>query len=138
MLSPDMRLGQVHINVSNLERSLVFYQTALGLNRHSRVGNKGTLGTGGKDILVLTEQPGAIKHPRRTGLYHFAILVPSRWELANSLRNLVNSGTSLTGGADHLVSEALYLDDPDGNGIEIYRDRRRSSWQTKNGQLIMY
>jgi catechol 2,3-dioxygenase len=137
MLSPDTRLGQVHINVSNIERSLLFYQTALGFKLHSRVGNKGTVGTGEKEIVVLTEQPGAIKHPHRTGLYHFAILVPSRQELAHSLRNLVNSDTNLSGGADHLVSEALYLDDPDGNGIEIYRDRPRSSWRSKDGQLIM-
>ena len=137
MSSSDMRLGQVHINVSNMERSLVFYQTALGFRRHSADGNQAILGVGGKDLLVLNEQPGAVKYSNRSGLYHFAILVPSRKELAFSLSNIIATGLKMSGGADHLVSEALYLDDPDGNGIEIYRDRPRPEWPTKDGQLIM-
>ncbi len=137
MLSPDTRLGLVSLNVSDLERSVQFYQTALGFKPHSEDGNQARLGVGGKDLVVLNEKLGSVKYPNRSGLYHFAILVPSRKELAFSLRNLIKAGAKLSGTADHLVSEALYLDDPDGNGIEIYRDRPRSAWPTKDGQLTM-
>jgi catechol 2,3-dioxygenase len=90
-------------------------------------------------LIELHENTGAIAKPRRsTGLFHFAILVPSRAALGRSLRRLVDKGWPMTGASDHLVSEALYLDDPDGLGIEIYRDRPRSSWQRlPNGQLAM-
>jgi catechol 2,3-dioxygenase len=137
MLSKDTRLGQVHITVSDLDRSLDFYQGAIGLQLHRRGERKATLGAGNNDILVLNEEPGAIKVPQRSGLYHFAILVPSRLDLAYSLARLIEIEAPLSGGADHLVSEALYLNDPDGNGIEIYRDRPRSTWRKQNGQLVM-
>ncbi len=95
------------------------------------------MGVGGKTLLVLTEIPGAVKIPRRSGLYHFAILTPSRRALGRSLRNLIDTGTEIQGGADHLVSEAIYLADPDGNGIEIYRDRPRDEWRYENDQIKM-
>jgi catechol 2,3-dioxygenase len=136
-LSPYTRLGYVHLSVSDIERSLAFYQHSLGLQVHRRKDNGAALGAGHDDLLVLTEQPGAVKPRRHTGLYHFAILVPSRKELARSIKNIIDTKTSITGGADHLVSEALYLDDPDGNGIEIYRDRPRATWEKENGQVKM-
>ncbi len=136
-LHPDTRLGYVHLTVSNLERALVFYQRSLGFQIRHREGATAYLGAGRNDLLVLTEQPDATHVPRTTGLYHFAILVPSRLDLARILRNLVETETVLDGAADHWVSEALYLSDPDGNGIEIYRDRPRSDWEYANGTLKM-
>ena len=88
-------------------------------------------------MLVLTEKSGAVRIPRRSGLDHFAIRTPSRQALGKSLRNLIDTGVEIQGGADHLVSEAIYLADPDGNGIEIYRDRPQEEWQYENGQLQM-
>lgn len=136
-LHPKTDLGYVHLTVSNLERSLVFYQRSLGFQVYHQEGDTAYLGAGKNDLLVLTEQPGAVRVPRTTGLYHFAVLVPSRLELARVLRNLVETETALDGGADHMVSEALYLSDPDGNGIEIYRDRPRSDWEYSDGTLKM-
>ena len=86
---------------------------------------------------MLTERPDAVTVRGRTGLYHFALLTPSRVALAHALQRLLDTGTQLTGGSDHGVSEALYLDDPEGNGIEIYRDRPRAEWPRTNGQLRM-
>jgi catechol 2,3-dioxygenase len=137
VIHPDARLGYVHLTVSDLERSLAFYQDMLGFRLHQREGDKACLGAGRDDLLALTERPGAIRVPRQSGLYHFAILVPSRLALAQSLRRLIETETNLAGGADHLVSEALYLSDPDGNGIEIYRDLPRSAWEYENGMLRM-
>jgi catechol 2,3-dioxygenase len=137
MLSPNTRLGYVHLTVSDIKRSLAFYRHSLGMQLHWRKGNVAALGAGQVDLLVLTEQPGAVKPGRHSGLYHFAILVPSRKDLARSIKNIIETETNVTGGADHLVSEALYLDDPDGNGIEIYRDRPRSTWKDENGQIKM-
>jgi catechol 2,3-dioxygenase len=137
VIHPDTRLGYVHLTVSDLERSLAFYQDALGFRVRGREASRAYLGAGREDLLLLTEQPGAVRVPRRTGLYHFAIRVRSRLALARSLRRLVETDTNVGGGADHLVSEALYLSDPDGNGIEIYRDRPRSAWEYQNGMLKM-
>ncbi len=137
ILDDDTRLGYVHLIVSDLERSLAFYQQSIGLQVHRQEGGTAYLGVGQADLLALTEQPRAVRVPRRTGLYHFAILVPTRLDLAKSLRNLVETKTQLEGWADHLVSEALYLPDPDGNGIEIYHDRPRSTWQYENGHIKM-
>ena len=137
VIHPDTRLGYVHLTVSDLARSLAFYQGSLGFQLHRCEGDTAALGAGRDDLLVLTERPGAIRVPRRSGLYHYAIRVPSRLELARSLENLIETDVRRVGGADHLVSEALYLEDPDGNGIEIYRDRPRSEWQYDNGMLRM-
>ena len=136
-LHPGTGLGHVHLKISNLERSLDFYQRAVGLALISQSGNQAQLGAGGRILLSLSEIPGAVRIPRRSGLYHFAILTPSRRALGKSLRNLIDTGTDIQGGADHLVSEAIYLADPDGNGIEIYRDRPRSEWPIEDGQIIM-
>jgi catechol 2,3-dioxygenase len=136
-IHPDTSLGCVHLTVSDLARSITFYERSLGFQVHDRSSVTAKLGAGGDPLLILSELPDARLIPRRTGLYHFAILTPSRRALAKSLRNLMDTETSIQGGADHLVSEAIYLADPDGNGIEIYRDRPRIDWEYENGQLKM-
>ncbi len=136
-LHPKTSLGFVHLTISDLDHSINFYQRALGFQVRRQVNSTAYLGAGDEDILALTEIPGAKYISRRTGLYHFAILTPSRQALARLLRNLIETETSLQGGADHLVSEALYLSDPDGNGIEVYRDRPQSDWQYENDILKM-
>ena len=137
ILPDDLTLGAVRVAVSDLERSLTYYQNSLGFKVHRREGQTAYLGAGEADLLVLTEQPQAKPLQRWTGLYHFAILVPSRLELAQVLRRLIETRTPLGGFADHLVSEAIYLNDPDGNGIEIYRDRPRTDWYDKKGRFVM-
>jgi catechol 2,3-dioxygenase len=111
----------------------------LGFRPLARSGDTLTLTADGTTpLLSLTELPGAPPKPARaTGLYHFAILTPSRLDLARSLRRLAEMRYPLSGASDHLVSEALYLDDPDGNGIEIYRDRPRAEWPQMGGQIQM-
>jgi catechol 2,3-dioxygenase len=123
-----MRLGAVHVVVTDLDRSVGFYQDAIGLRQHSREDPTATMGAGGDDVLVLHEQPGARPAGRHAGLYHFALLFPAREELARALQRLAVTRTSITGASDHGVSEAIYLNDPDGNGIELYRDREREEW----------
>jgi catechol 2,3-dioxygenase len=137
LLPSDLTLGHVHLTVSQLDRSLAFYQNALGFKIHRREGDTAYLGAGQTDLLAVTENPGARLYPNRTGLYHFAILVPSRLELARTLKHIAETQTPVQGFADHSVSEAIYLADPDGNGIEIYRDRSRSEWVDANGNFRM-
>jgi catechol 2,3-dioxygenase len=136
-IHPATTLGYVHLTVSDLDRSLAFYQDVMGFKLQMRQNGTAHLGAGGPDLLVLTGQPGARRAHGTTGLYHFAILVPSRLELARTLRRLGESRWPLQGFADHLMSEAIYLADPDGNGIEIYRDRPRAEWPRRNGRLQM-
>jgi catechol 2,3-dioxygenase len=139
-LPPDARIGQVSLTVRDLDRSLVFYREVLGLGEARREGRVAFLApVDGRTLIELHERTDAIAKPRHsTGLYHFAILVPSRAALGRSLRRLVDQGWPLTGAADHMVSEALYLNDPDGLGIEIYRDRPRESWTHRaNGEVAM-
>lgn len=137
-IHPDTSLGPVHLTVSNLDRSIEFYTNMLGFKALPTENNTATLtADGATPLLVLTGQPQARpKPPHTTGLYHFAILLPSRVDLARSLYRLVERRYPI-GASDHLVSEALYLSDPDDNGIEIYRDRPRSDWPRLNGQLQM-
>lgn len=136
-LHPDTRLGAVHLTVSDLGKSLPFYQNALGFKLHRREGAQAYLGAGGADLLTLSEKPGARAARGTTGLYHFAILTPSRLELAQVLLRLAQTRTPVEGLADHLVSEAIYLSDPDGNGIEVYRDRPRADWPREDGHIKM-
>lgn len=136
-IHPDTTLGYVHLNISDFDKSLPFYQEVLGFRVHHREGDTAYLGAGEADILVLTERHGAAHPGFATGLYHFAVLVPSRLHLARSLKRLAATEYPLQGFADHLVSEAIYLADPDGNGIEIYRDRPRTEWYDAQGKIKM-
>ncbi len=130
-------LGAVSLTVADLPRSLSFYTERLGFRLHARDGGAARLGAGGIDILELVESPRARRAPGTAGLYHFAVLLPSRAALARSLAHLAETHTPLQGAADHRVSEALYLADPEGNGIEIYRDRPRDEWVWDDGALRM-
>ncbi len=131
-------IGGVHLRVSDLERSLAFYANVLGLERLSRDSETAVLGAGGRALVSLRALPDAVHRPRRTtGLYHFAVLVPDRASLGHALARLVAARWPLQGASDHGVSEAIYLADPDGLGIEIYRDRPREEWPRDAGGLAM-
>jgi catechol 2,3-dioxygenase len=138
-IDPATRMGAVRLTVAGLDRARAFYQRALGLRVLDEGDGVARLGAAGGPALVELEgRPGAPPRPRQsTGLFHLAILVPSRPELARALRRVLDAGASFTGASDHLVSEALYLDDPEGNGIEIYRDRPRDEWTYDDGELRM-
>src|SRR5215210_8782756 len=127
-LPAALRLGAVHITVTDLDRSVGFYQDAIGLQLHSREGDVAAMGAGGEDLLVLHEAPEARAAGRHAGLYHFALLHPSRLELARAAQRLAATGTRISGASDHGISEAIYLPDPDGNGIELAADRGREHW----------
>ena len=138
---PDAtHIGRVVLQVSDLGRSLEYYDAVLGLRVIERSVTRATLGPHGDDtvILELREKKGARTVPRRglLGLYHFAILLPDRPSLGRFLTHLANLGAQ-PGMSDHFVSEAVYLQDPDNLGIEVYRDRPRSEWRQENGQLSM-
>ncbi|MEH7491216.1 VOC family protein [Neobacillus niacini] len=135
---PTTFVGQVKIKVEDLARSLKFYQEVLGFNILEQTISTVKLTSDGKTSILSLEQPDNVtpKQGRTTGLYHFAILLPERSDLANIVIHLVNNGIKF-GSSDHLVSEALYLDDPDGNGIEIYIDRDPSEWSWKREEVAM-
>lgn len=136
MIAPQTTISTVSLTISNLERSLAFYQERLGLQLHKRKGDRAWLGAGSDDLLLLVARPGATHHLRTTGLYHVALLLPTRPHLANTLHHLIETQTPLSGASDHLISEALYLSDPDGNGLEIAHDRPRHQWPWQaNGEL---
>jgi catechol 2,3-dioxygenase len=123
-----MRVGPVQIIVTDLDRSIDFYERAIGLRLHRREDGVAAMGAGAEDLLVLIEQPGARPAGRHAGLYHFALLHPSRLELARAARRLMDTRTPISGASDHGISEAIYLPDPDGNGIELAADRGRERW----------
>jgi len=137
VIDPATSVGDVHLTIPDLTRSVRFYESHLGFLVHRRDDRTAWLGAGGPDLLVLSQCETAPRVRGTTGLYHFAILVPTRADLARALRRLVETGTVMQGAADHGVSEALYLADPDGNGIEIYRDRPRAEWPYAGGHLRM-
>ena len=128
VLPGTLRLGPVHIAVTDLERSIRFYEEAIGLRAGPQPGGRAALGAGGEDVLVLVEEPSARPAGRHAGLFHFALLHPSRLELARAARRLLATGTPISGASDHGISEAIYLPDPDGNGIELAADRPRERW----------
>jgi catechol 2,3-dioxygenase len=140
-LPADAHIGQVSLTVRDLDRSVTFYRDVLGcVESGTREQDTVSLGpSGGRVLIELHERKDATAKPRRSaGLFHFAILVPSRAALGRSLRRLAEQRWPMSGAADHLVSEALYLDDPDGLGIEIYRDRPRDTWRASaTGELAM-
>jgi catechol 2,3-dioxygenase len=139
---PDtLRLGPVHLTVSGLDGSIAFYERSLGLQVHARGGTTATLGAGGEDLVVLVEEPGAAPGGRHAGLYHFALLSDAREELARAVIRLAETRTRIEGASDHGVSEAIYLRDPDDNGIELYADRPRDAWpapRTPGEKIEMY
>jgi catechol 2,3-dioxygenase len=138
-IHPDTDVGAVRLTVSDLERSRSFYERALGLRATETDDGTVALGVDGEPPLIeLAGDAGAPARPRpSTGLFHLAVLLPSRRDLAVALRRLVEARVALDGASDHLVSEALYLHDPDGNGIEVYRDRPREEWPHVDGSLEM-
>jgi catechol 2,3-dioxygenase len=123
-----IELGAVGLGVADLERSLEFYRDAIGMDVLERSDGGAALGAGGRELLRLEERRGTRRDPDAADLFHFALLLPSRAALGRQLQHLIERGVKLTGAADHHVSEALYLDDPDGHGVELYRDRPRADW----------
>lgn len=143
-LDPRVQIGHVHLKVADLERSLAFYCGVLGFELMQQMGSQAAfISAGGYHhhigLNTWESRGGSPPPPGTTGLYHTAILYPDRRSLADALRRLVEAGISLDGAADHGVSEALYLRDPDDNGVELYRDRAREEWpRTPDGELAMY
>jgi len=139
-IDPATALGIVSLTVSNLARSVAFYTDAIGFALLQKDNTTATLGVAGHPLLLLTEHAGAQPWPREqrsyTGLYHFAILLPTRADLGRWVRHWLTLGLPL-GQGDHLVSEALYLSDPDENGIEVYWDRPRNQWRWEDGHVRM-
>jgi catechol 2,3-dioxygenase len=127
-LPATLRLGAVHLTVSDLGGSVAFYRDAIGLRLHRREKAVAAMGTGGEDLVVLYEEPGARRAGSHAGLYHYALLYPSRVELARAALRLAETRTAIQGASDHGTHEAIYLPDPDGNGIELAADRPREAW----------
>ncbi len=128
-ISPATTLGAVHLTVADLGRSAAYYRSAIGLEVRSDGDGTASLGAGDRDLVVLVEEPGASSGAGYTGLYHLALLLPERADLARWLAHAARDRVPLSGLSDHYVSEAIYLSDPDGHGIEIYRDRPRDVWE---------
>ena len=140
-IHPETTIGHAHLTVADLDRSLAFYRDLLGFEVVARYGDSAVfLSAGGYHHHIALNTwagKGALPPPPgRTGLYHVAILYPTRKELAGALKKLMDAEYPLTGTADHGVSEALYLDDPDGIGVELYADRPRASWKVANDGMV--
>ena len=142
-IHPDVRVGHVHLKVSDLDRALKFYRDVLGFELTQRYGNEAAfLSAGGYHhhigLNTWESEGGSPPPPGSTGLYHLAIVYPTRAQLADALRRVLHAGVRLEGASDHGVSEAIYLRDPDGNGVELYWDRPKQEWPRKpNGDLAM-
>jgi catechol 2,3-dioxygenase len=128
-IAASTSLGPVELSVADLRRSLDYYEHALGLKALAVDDGRATLGAGARELLVLVEEPGARPSTGYTGLYHFALLVPQRADLARWLAHAAREREPIVGLSDHFVSEAIYLSDPDRHGIEIYWDRPRELWE---------
>jgi catechol 2,3-dioxygenase len=143
-IDPEVRIGHVHLKVANIERSLAFYCGILGFEETVRYGDQAAfISAGGYHhhigLNTWESLGGSPPPPGTTGLYHHAILYPSRSALADAYRRLLGAGWPLSGASDHGVSEALYLDDPDGIGVELYRDRPREEWpEAEDGKFTIY
>ena len=143
MIHPETRIGHVHLKVADLERALHFYRDILGFEVTQRYGSQAAFVSAGGyhhhiGLNTWESRGGTPPPPGHTGLYHTAILYPNRLELARALARLVEAKYPISGASDHGVSEAIYLDDPDGNGVELYRDRAKSEWDyDKDGNLEM-
>jgi len=142
-LPPETRIGHVHLKVSDIERAIAFYSGALGFEVMQGYGPQAAfLAAGGYHHhigLNTWESRGGTRPPRgHTGLYHTAFLFPDRASLGAAVKRVLEAGIPLTGAADHGVSEAIYLDEPDGNGVELYRDRPEADWpRDADGALAM-
>jgi catechol 2,3-dioxygenase len=142
-IHPDVRIGHVHLKVADLDRAIAFYRDVLGFEVTQRYGRQAAfLSAGGYHhhigLNTWESKNGAAPAPGTTGLFHVAILYPTRAELADALRRLMAAGIELDGASDHGVSEALYLRDPDGNGVELYWDRPQEDWpRDAEGNLQM-
>jgi catechol 2,3-dioxygenase len=137
-IHPDTEMGMVTLKVADLRRSLVFYTEIIGMRILAQEAQSATLGVAARPIVRIEAIPNAQQPPRNsTGLYHAAILLPDRKSLAIKIAQIASAKYPLGGYADHLVSEAFYLDDPDGNGLEIYRDRPRNEWPRIEGAIQM-
>jgi catechol 2,3-dioxygenase len=143
-IDPGTRIGHVHLKVANLDRALAFYCGVLGFELMQRYGSEAAfISAGGYQQHICHNRGGACggppPAPGTTGLFHLAILYPSRAALADALCRLTAAGVPLDGASDHGVSEALYLRDPDGNGVELYRDRPETEWpRAPDGALAMF
>lgn len=143
-IHPKVRIGHVHLKVADLDRSIAFYNGILGFAVMQRIADQAAfLSAGGYHhhigLNTWESHGGTPPPPGHTGLYHVAILYPDRPSLADALHRLITAGIRLDGAADHGVSEALYLRDPDGNGVELYRDRPENEWpRNERGELVMY
>ena len=142
-IDPNVRIGHVHLKVAKLQRALDFYCSVLGFELTQRYGEEAAFVSAGGyhhhiGLNTWESRDGSPPPKGATGLYHFAILYPTRAALADALRRLMQANISLEGASDHGVSEALYLSDPDGNGIELYWDRPKEIWpRDENGQIEM-
>ncbi|HEX5621483.1 MAG TPA: VOC family protein, partial [Solirubrobacteraceae bacterium] len=127
-LPASLRLGAVHLTVRDLDRAVAWYQQSLGLRVHRHESDVAELGDGTETTVVLHEDPQALPAGRHAGLYHYALLYPSREELARAIVRLAATRTPIEGASDHETHEAIYLPDADGNGIELAADRPRDQW----------
>ncbi|AGT30605.1 hypothetical protein M493_01215 [Geobacillus genomosp. 3] len=136
---PATFVSQVSIKVENIERSIDFYEQVIGFKVWKKTDRQALFTADGQTVLLSVEQPENVipKQGRTTGLYHFAILLPTRADLGRVFAHLLRIGYPLQGGADHWVSEAIYLADPDGNGIELYADKPSSTWRWANEEVAM-
>ena len=143
-IDAGVRIGHVHLKVADLERALKFYCGVLGFELQQKFGTQAAfISAGGYHhhigLNTWESAGGSPPPPHSTGLYHVAILYPTRALLADAVRRVLAAGAELDGAADHGVSEAIYLRDPDGNGVELYRDRPEAEWpRTPNGELTMF
>ena len=143
-IHPETRIGHVHLRVANLDRAIAFYHGVLGFEVTQRMGDSAAfLSAGGYHhhigLNTWDSLGGSPPPPGTTGLYHLAIVYPTRAKLGDALQRLMAAKIPLDGAADHGVSEALYLRDPDGNGVELYWDRPREQWpQNSSGELAMF
>ena len=143
-IHPQVRIGHVHLKVADLERALKFYCGVLGFELQQKFGTQAAfISAGGYHhhigLNTWESKDGSPPPPGSTGLYHTAILYPNRATLADALRRVLAAGIELDGAADHGVSEAIYLRDPDQNGVELYRDRPQSEWpRSANGEVAMF
>lgn len=137
--APNIFVSQIHLKVQDIERALEFYQDIMGFKVLKNEGRLAVLSADGVTPLIIIEQPVDViaKLPRRTGLYHFAILLPTRVSLGLFLKNIIKRKYPIVGGSNHGVSEAVYLQDPDDNGIEIYVDTDPATWNWKNKNVEM-